>query len=123
MKQRKGFVSNSSSSSFIIELPKKIEEYSLNEFRELFSQQVFDPVERLYNDLVKSNKPVLSEYEKKHYGVNSLEYNQYLVDYGDELAVGWEDMENQTEMENHFMPYIQDKTENLIKLIGVMDNH
>lgn len=35
MEIRSGFISNSSSSSFIVELPKKIEEYSLEKFCEL----------------------------------------------------------------------------------------
>lgn len=127
MKARKGFVSNSSSSSFIVTLPQDIEKYSLEEFRELvYAGNHFDPVEQLYNDLLNKEKSQidLTKYEQKRYGIKKLDYNQYIVhygnecrDYGDKLS-----FDDQSTMEYDFMGSLEESSDYEIS-VKTFDNH
>lgn len=106
MKVRNGFVSNSSSSSFMVTLPKPIDNYTLDEFRELVEEAtVFDPVKQLYEDLknTESSQPTLSKWEKEWLGVDGLTNCQYVVSYGNECD---ETYGHGSDMEYEFMPYI-----------------
>lgn len=49
MKIRNGFVSNSSSSSFVLKLDKPIEEYTYEEFEEFMGYE--NPIKGIYNTL------------------------------------------------------------------------
>lgn len=55
MKIRTGFVSNSSTSSFTLDLKKPIDEYTLEEFREFIKGK--DMVAELYKELKKQGEP------------------------------------------------------------------
>lgn len=107
MKLRNGFVSNSSSSSFIVTLPKSIDDYTLEEFRELIGEvSVFDPVKQLYNDLKNkdSSQPTtLTKWEKEYFEIDELTNCQYIVSYGNECD---ETYGHGSDMEYEFMPYI-----------------
>lgn len=125
MKVRSGFVSNSSSSSFIVTLPQDITKYSLEEFRELVGGG-FDPVEKLYNDLLNKaeSQPYFEKYERERYGIDHLEYNQYLVKYGNE-CVDYGDKfgyEEQDFMENSFMEELEDNSDGEI-IVQKFGNH
>lgn len=51
MKCRTDYVSNSSSTSFIVNLPKPIEDYDIDEFKQLFNRNNDDVIDRLYENL------------------------------------------------------------------------
>lgn len=124
MKTRNGFVSNSSSSSFIVTLPQDITKYSLEEFRELVGGE-FDPVEKLYNDLLKAeSQPYFDKYEREKYGKDHLNYNQYVVQYGNE-CVDYGDKfgyEEQDFMENSFMEELESNSDGEI-IVEKFSNH
>lgn len=106
MKIRNGFVSNSSSSSFIVTLPKSIDNYTLDEFRELLEEtSIFDPVKQLYEDLLNTeeSQPTLTKWEKELLDIDGLSNNQYLVNYGNECD---DTYGHGSDMECEFMPYI-----------------
>lgn len=107
MKIRNGFVSNSSSSSFIVTLPKSIDNYTLEEFRQLLDTnvKVFDPVEQLYNDLkdTENSQREFSNFEQRFFGIDELDKNQYVVNYGSECD---ETYGHGSDMEYEFMPYL-----------------
>ena len=94
MKLRQGFVSNSSSSSFIIKLDKPIEDYTLDEFRKVckFGGEVFDPVKKLYDDLLdtKESKRDFETWEDEYkiLGKRQLGYCEYVVEYEDHTENG-----------------------------------
>lgn len=103
MKIRNGFVSNSSSSSFLIELPKKIEEYSLEEFKNLIGPQcdgeyyngsADDMVQTLYTDMLNNGK---NEMDLEYTIDRELEELEYMLEYEDGCGIN-------SDMEHCFMP-------------------
>lgn len=101
MKIRTGFVSNSSSSSFIVELPKPIEEYSLVEFIDLLKGNNLEGIETLFNDLNKVKDGEVDISLIKYYNVpKKLPENNYIVEYEDDNgSLG-------CYIEHEFMPYL-----------------
>lgn len=89
MKVRNGFVSNSSSSSFIVELTKSIEDYTLEEFIEEYQTDVCPPegLKILYKDLKKTQSYVSSVLEDDDLDVVTCHVN---LDY-DHVDISWEE--------------------------------
>lgn len=99
MKIRKGFVSNSSSSSFIVELTKSIEDYTLEEFIEEYQTDVCtsDGLKILYKDLEETQSYVSSVLEEDSDFVTcnvNLDYNY--------IDISWEEEQKLKEQIEHF---------------------
>ena len=63
MKTRLGFVSNSSSSSFVIQLEKPIEEYTYEELAAYIYEEHGDPIRQIFNALKSCNFVNDNQYE------------------------------------------------------------
>lgn len=99
MKCRIGFVSNSSSSSFIVELQKPIEKYSLDEFVDLLNEHDLEAVKILFEDLIRVKDDKIEDWMIKFYHLpKELPENNYIIEYSDEDGEGY--------MEHDFMPYL-----------------
>lgn len=122
MKIRNGFVSNSSSSSFVVGLPKPIDEFTEKEFIEMITEGVnktnrwkdieercdcnFSPqrlAQLLYEDLkdkINSKVPEIKTWFYEALGRGLTEY-EYVAEYADN--------ENYREciMEDEFMPQVK----------------
>ena len=106
-KFRNGFVSNSSSSSFIVYLPQDIRDYSLESFTKLINpQKKYEDsdtptevmVEKLYKDLHSKACKNPSQWIIDNYIGKKLEENEYHIEYGDDWGV------IECDMEHEFMP-------------------
>lgn len=122
MKLRNGFVSNSSSSSFIVRLDKPIEDYTYKEFMDVcgvtesYANELCkdewgdtmpftygDCVKTLFADLQNSEAQELSDWFKEEYCVDNLGTNEYNVYYGSEDY----DYKKGNYMEWEFMPHLK----------------
>lgn len=63
MKTRLGFVSNSSSSSFVIQLEKPIEEYTYEELAAYIYEEHGDPIRQIFNALKNCDFVNNNQYE------------------------------------------------------------
>lgn len=128
MKIRQGFVSNSSSSSFVVELPNPIEFYTMDTFKALigqdnqYAEQLFKDLKTLtvdnfdigdiYLELPDSMVGLVSDDIyckfikdiKKHivstFYKGYIPKNTYMVEYADDDGSYW------SNMEHDFMPYL-----------------
>ncbi len=122
MKIRNGFISNSSSSSFIIQLDKPIEDYTYEEFMEIcgitkyYENKVCKDycgdtmdftygrcVSELFKDLKSKDAKEMSDWFQNYYKVEDLKSNEYIVSYGSEDS----DWKFGNYMEWQFMPDLQ----------------
>ena len=123
MKLRNGFVSNSSSSSFIVRLDKPVEDYTYEEFMDIcgvtksYMNELCkdewgdimpftygDCVITLWNDLKDEYaKEELSEWFKEMSGIDKLGPTEYNVSYGSEDS----DWKKGNYMEWEFMPHLK----------------
>ena len=86
MKIRNGFVSNSSSSSFVIKLEKPIEEYTYEEFCEYFNYK--DPVRQVYDEINTYGTDLGENKYKIQVGSDdgTPEAESYLYDCNDDIV-------------------------------------
>lgn len=122
MKLRNGFVSNSSSSSFIVRLDKPVEDYTYEEFMDIcgitksyenenckdecgdtMPFTYGDCVDTLLNDLKDEYSKKLSDWFKEEYNIKTLGPTEYKVSYGSEDS----DWKKGNYMEWEFMPHLK----------------